>query len=512
MKKIAFIDLGSNSVRFVIIAINEIDNSFKLIHQQKEAIRLSEGLSENNILSPQAMDRALFALRTFSKIAKHMDVYETISVATAAVRLAKNGQAFIKKVYEETGFKLKAITGEDEAKYGYLGVVNTMQFSDFVLFDLGGASIEITLVKNRKIQKIRSFPMGALTLTEKFKPKKELRPQDVLALRKHIQALFAEEDWLKDLSLPLIGIGGTVRNIGKMDQRKRNYPIHKLHNYELSSKAIKDLLEEISTKNLAQRKKVPGLSSERADIIIPGIHIINELLIYTNASSLFVSGCGLREGLFYDYYGKNYLNGKSIRDDVLIDSAENYLATMQLCEFDHVNFVRKLADDLYTQIKPLHKCKERMRKLLDAAAILHDTGKKINYYSHARHSIYIALNAPIYGLSHQEQAICAFIAGFSHGTKSKTPKAFLSSKLLTSADWKRLRKISILLAIAEALDDSYQQSIINIKTKITDDVVTIYIKAKDDYNLGVFSLSAQKIKKQFYKEYKLKLRFEFSLS
>lgn len=511
MKKIAFIDLGSNSVRFVIMGINAIDNSFKLIHQQKEAIRLSEGLNENNELTEEAIKRALFALRTFAKIAKHLDVEETIAVATAAVRLAKNGKDFIAKVYEETGFKINCITGEEEAKYGYLGVINTMDLNDFVLFDLGGASIEITLVKDREIQNTHSFPMGALTLTEKFKHKKELRPQDVEALCKYIRELFAEQKWLKDVNLPLVGIGGTVRNIGKMDQRKRNYPIHKLHNYELSHSALEILLDELSQKNLSQRKKMSGLSAERADIIIPGIHIINELFKYSKGTTLFVSGCGLREGLFYDYYSQKYCEGRNIREDVLIDSAENFLATMQMDYNVHVKFVRDLANKMFTQWQKIHKCDERMRKLLEVAAILHDSGKSVNYYSHAVHSAYVVLNAPIYGLSHQEQAICAFLAGFSHGIKSKIPKGFLNSQLLTNHDWKIIRRVSLILAIAESLDESLEQGIIDINTKISDDIVTLNIDAKEDYNVGLFSLSLQKLRKQFNKEYKRDLVVNFNL-
>lgn len=510
MKKIAFIDLGSNSVRFVIMAIDESNFSYRLIHQQKEAIRLSEGLSDKNILTKAAIARALYALKSFAKIATQIKVDQTIAVATAAVRLAKNGKDFIKQVFKETGFNLNCISGKEEARLGYLGVINTMHLKDFVLFDLGGASIEVTLVKNRKIYKSRSFPMGALTLTEKFKQKKELRPNDIKCLQKYIINFFNEEPWLKQVNLPLVGIGGTVRNIAKIHQRKHNYPIHKLHNYELSSEDITKLLNSISSKTLAERKKIPGLSTERADIIIPGIHIIKELMDYTNSQKLYISGCGLREGLFFDFYGKKYNNGNCLHDDVLIESTENYLYNLNIYDFQHNNFVRQYSKILFDQLAPLHNASPRIKKLLEIAAMLHDAGKAVNYYSHARHSTYITLNAPIYGLTHHEQALCAFIAGFSHGNKSKLQKAFISSKLLSANDWKLVRKIALILAIVEELDESHDQSVLRIQTKIAKDSVQLIIHLSKDRNMPPYTSLMEKLKKQFKKEYKKQLEIKIN--
>ena len=267
-------------------------------------------------------------LKAFAHMAEAMDSLEIYAVATAAVRLAKNGNEFLTLVKERTGIDLECIDGTEEAYLGFLGVVNTIGLRDFILFDLGGASIEVTLVKDRAVKHSVSLPMGALTLTGKFQSGDEMSEKERKNLISHIQDVLSKEKWLKDKQLPLVGIGGTVRNLAKIDQRAHNYPIEKLHNYELSFERLDAIYEDVCTRTLEQRRKISGLSFERADIIVAGTALIRELMLFVDANTIRVSGCGLRDGLFYRYYGRNYMNEDGIVDDILLHSAENVLLNM----------------------------------------------------------------------------------------------------------------------------------------------------------------------------------------
>ena len=221
MKRVALIDLGSNSVRFVISEITE-SGSYRLVYQQKESIRLSEGMWTHQMLMKPAMERAIKTLKALSHMAKAMGVTEIYGIATAAVRLAKNGKQFIAKVLQETSISLRPISGEEEAYLGFLGVVNTIGLDDFIVFDLGGASVEVSLIENRQLKRSVSLPMGALVMTGQFKAGREFTSGEYERMVHHIQTLLHRESWLKDAKLPLIGIGGTARNIAKMDQREKN--------------------------------------------------------------------------------------------------------------------------------------------------------------------------------------------------------------------------------------------------------------------------------------------------
>ena len=145
MEKIAIIDMGSNSIRFLVLEIAD-NRSYTLLYQEKETIRLGVGLAQSGYISADGIKRALNSLKMYRHIMSVMGVNKCLAVATAAVRSAKNGREFLETIKQETHIHMEVITGEREAYLGYLGVINTIRERDFLLFDLGGASIEICLL------------------------------------------------------------------------------------------------------------------------------------------------------------------------------------------------------------------------------------------------------------------------------------------------------------------------------------------------------------------------------
>lgn len=508
MKRVCLIDLGSNSVRFVIAEIED-NGSYHLVYQKKESVRLSEGMWEEHKLTEEAMGRTIDTLKGLSHMAEAMECHDVFAIGTAAVRLASNGEEFIKRVLDETGISIKPISGEEEAYLGYLGVVNTISLDDFILFDLGGASVEITLVQNRELKNSISLPMGALTLTGQFQEGKDITFEELKKLRKHIRQALKDVKWVKNKKLPLVGIGGTARNIAKIDQRSINYPVPRLHNYKIKVGRFQEILEMVMGKSLQERKKISGLSSERADIITAGLTVIEELLHYCGSPNLIVSGCGLREGLFYRYYGNEYGNPGGIIPDVLLHSANNVLAFTRPNDMKHARYIESLTMSLYDALLPVVEHNERYSRLLRVAALLHDTGKQINYYSHARHSAYVIINSGLYGISHREQVIAAFIAAFSHGSNHKFMKTSAYAKLLKEQDKAMIDTYSFLLALAEALDESHEEGVKKVESQVTDDVITLTVHILKDFNVALSEVALSELKKQCKKVFKRKLKVEW---
>lgn len=466
MEHIAIIDLGSNSVRFVIMHI-DTDGTYKLVYQEKKSIRLSEGMINNSMaLTEAAQERALSCMKVYAHMASVHHITHMIAVATAAVRNASNGRDFLMRVRQETKIPLQVITGKQEAELGYRGVVNTINAEDFIMFDLGGASIEISLIRNRQRIESVSLPLGAVTVTEKFHSQKVISSDLKKSMRDYIRQYLHPLGWLKNHSLPIIGVGGTMRNIAKIHQKKIHYAIPKLHNYEIPCTDIFDLCSLICDKNYEERKKIPGLSSERADIIIAGVLIISELVRMTNPTKLIVSGCGLREGLFFHYYGPAYMNGRNYPRDMLLFSVLNYRHTLPLDDDRHSRYVTSLAVSMFDQWKTLHHLLPRDRQLLTASGLLHDTGKLINYYNHAAHSAYMIANAHIFGLSHREQIMCALIAAFHHGYSGKMTRFISYYQVLNAQELTRVRRLSLFLSMAESLDATYEQCVKKLSCSI----------------------------------------------
>ena len=451
MQRIAIIDIGSNSARLVISHIYK-NGAYNMVYNQKEALRLSQKVDGQNLLTEEAFTSTLDTMRSFAHMCKIYQADKTIAVATAAIRNASNGPELVAKVAEQTGIQLHIISGKTEAYISYLGVINTLDVKNGIIFDLGGGSTELILFKNRKILESASLPLGAVNTTGMFNTRNDMPPNVYNDLNAFVMSRLAQYPWLKQSNLPLIGVGGTARTVAKIIQRAKKYPATKIHNYSYPIQTFRSFFNKLCLTNLEQRKKISGLSTERSDIILAGSSIISCLLEATGAKKLITSGCGLREGLFYDYYSKSN-NVPLIAKNILERSREN---TLRLFESDtaHARHITKLALAMFDGWMELHKVRKSYRRLLETAALLHDIGITINFYSHARHSAYMIQNAKLFGLTHKEQIITSAIAGWHNGISKNYFKSRFYKEMLTENNWKLINKLSLLLALAESLDYS----------------------------------------------------------
>lgn len=451
MQRIAIIDIGSNSARLVISHIYK-NGAYNMVYNQKEALRLSQKVDGQNLLTEEAFTSTIDTMRSFAHMCKIYQADKTIAVATAAIRNASNGGELVAKVAELTGIQLHIISGNTEAYISYLGVINTLDVKNGIIFDLGGGSTELILFKNRKILESVSLPLGAVNTTGMFNIRNEMPSNVYNDLNAFIMSRLSQYPWLKQNNLPLIGVGGTARTVAKIIQRAKKYPATKIHNYAYPVQTFRSFFNKLRLTNLEQRKKISGLSAERSDIILAGSSIISCLVEATGAKKLITSGCGLREGLFYDYYSKSN-NVPLIAKNILERSREN---TLRLFESDtgHAHHITKLALAMFDGWMELHKVRKSYRRLLETAALLHDIGITINFYSHARHSAYMIQNAKLFGLTHKEQIITSAIAGWHNGVSKNYFKSRFYKEMLTESNWKLINKLALLLALAESLDYS----------------------------------------------------------
>jgi len=494
-QRIAIIDLGSNSARLIIVEIYK-NRAYNLIYHQKETIRLSQDADKNSQLQPEAMARAMTLLQNFAHICQLQHADKTIAVGTAAIRNAHNGAEFARAVKEKTGITIKIISGETEAKLGYIGAINTLNVTDAVLFDLGGGSTELTLIKNRKAEKFISLPFGAVTLTERFNLQNKATEAQLANLDTFIVQELDKIPWLKNLGIPLIGIGGTARGIAKMEQKRKNYPLLKLHNYRTSSLAFHSLWQDVKGMSCEQRRKIPGLSNDRADIILSGLSIVKNLFATIQSTQLIISSCGVREGLFLQYYLAQ--NGQpDILTNPLVQSTHNTLLSYN-GHVTHAYHVAKLANYLFDDWQQILNLNPDDRILLHVAAILHDIGISINYYDHARHSAYLVENARLFGLSHREQIMTSLIAGWHHSSSAKHAFNKIYNEFLDEGNWQTARKLALLLAIAESLDTTQMSLVEKVTTTLINKQAQLTITTQEAIPLEL--LAIKKHSKWFKKE------------
>ena len=216
MKNIGVIDIGSNSMRLVIIEIGK-KNYFRIIDEVKETVRLGMDMTTDGQLNPIRMDKAVSTLSNFKSLCEGLGDCNIFPVATEAVRRASNQKEFLQLVKSTLNMEIRVLTGVEEAYYDYFGVLNSMDFSNCLIMDIGGASTELIWVKNKTKKEAISLPFGAINITDQFKLTERMTSSTETELHKYLMAQFKKVAWLEGgKNLPVIGVGGTVRNIGKI--------------------------------------------------------------------------------------------------------------------------------------------------------------------------------------------------------------------------------------------------------------------------------------------------------
>ncbi|MEJ6400049.1 Ppx/GppA family phosphatase [Nicoliella lavandulae] len=313
MEHYAVIDLGSNSARLAVTKIMD-DGTFENVVERKEAVRLSENMGPEKVLKQPAIDRTINALKSFKENFEDLPNVTVKAVATAATRMATNQKDFLAEVKAETGIDLEVIPGTKEAYYDYLGVINSLPIVNGIIMDTGGASTELILVQNKRIINLISLPIGSVTLSESDVIEDRPSAGQMYKVFDQLNEIYNNIWWLyRGTNLPIIGLGGSNRTLAKI--KRRNDPDRKhwddIHGFHLSAQEVKDIFLKIIDSTLEERKNIPGLSKERADIIVGGLAPAMSLIWRLNSDRMIFSKQGLRFGVLYEHISELRNNGKS---------------------------------------------------------------------------------------------------------------------------------------------------------------------------------------------------------
>lgn len=498
--RIGIIDLGSNSARLMIAQYTP-GVAFKVTDEVSRRVRLSEGMAAENTLHPTAMDRALDTLQMFHAFCTAQGITHIIPVATAAVRDAANGPAFLARVQAETGLTFHLLSGEEEAYFGTLGVINSLGLRDGLVIDIGGGSAEVSRVRDGGFTQGTTVPLGAVRLTELYMNSDPIKSSEVKRLTDHIDSTFEKLSWMElGVDEQFAGLGGTIRALVRIDREMSGYPLGLVHGYELKLGRLEKLIDRLRILPVSERtRKVPGLAADRADIILPGAMVVAGALRRAGADRLVVCGQGLREGLLYREFLRP-ANPPLIRN--LREFSVLNVARLYGYEQAHTKHVAWLALALFDQLAHLHGYGTLEREYLWAAAQLHDIGTVVDYYDHHKHSAYIILSAGLPGYSHRETVLIAQLC-LSHRKGRPNPGQY--DRLLKAGDAKRISRLAALLRLAEYLDRSRAQAVTGLQVTASDKRVRLQITAQSPVEARVEVWEAQRNAELFEEAFECKL-------
>jgi exopolyphosphatase/guanosine-5'-triphosphate,3'-diphosphate pyrophosphatase len=349
--RIAVIDVGSNSIRLVVY--DGLSRCPAYFYNEKVMAGLGEGIHETGMLSPRGRARALRGLRRFAAVVRLMQVGGLCTVATAAVRDARDGPDFVRQVREETGLELQVASGRREAELSAKGVLLGWPRGDGIVCDMGGASMEFARLTNGVIGDCATSGLGPLKLAG-LKGERLLDrhiTDELTALRRAVPG-----DVRK-----LYLVGGSFRAIARIDMERRNYPLKVIHEYRLERESLKETADWLARATPADLKAFPEVSSGRVSLLPLAGRVLHRVVAALEPGSVSVSSYGIREGMLYE------LMPESLRaKDPLLESARQAeQANARLPGFGEM---------LFTWLRPLLGDRHPNDfRLYQAACFLHDT-------------------------------------------------------------------------------------------------------------------------------------------
>lgn len=517
-RTIAAIDLGTNSLHMVVVRIEPTLPAFSIIAREKETVRLGDRDIKTGDLKPEVISRAIAALKRFQEIAKTFDAETTIAVATSAVREAPNGRDFLQRVEEEVGLSVDLISGQEEARRIYLGVVSGMEFNNHphIIIDIGGGSTELILGDSREERVLTSTKIGAVRLTGELISTDPISNEEFQYLQAYARGMLerAAEEIQTNLSLEehprLVGTSGTVETLVAIHAREKlGYLPSTLNGYEISLKDLQTWVSRLRKMSNVERAAIASMPEKRSEVILAGAVILQEAMTLLGVEELVVCERSLREGVIVDWmlahgFIENRLSYQStVRERSVLKTAKKYNVNLE-----HTDRIALFALSIFDQVRgTLHNWGSEERQLLWAAAMLHNCGHYVSHSSHHKHSYYLIRNGELLGYNETEIEIIANIARYHR--KSPPKKKHENYRNLISKTHKQIvNQLSAILRLAVALDRRQIGAIARVQCEYIAEKKELYLKlypSRTDDNCALELWSLDYKKDVFEEEFGVKL-------
>jgi exopolyphosphatase/guanosine-5'-triphosphate,3'-diphosphate pyrophosphatase len=485
--RLGAIDIGSNSVRLMVVEVLR-GGAYRILDEEREPTRLGRSVSSLGRLDDDSIDRTVQALRTFKQIAAGYQVSALRTIATCAVREARNGPEFCRRVREEVGLEVEVIPGDREARLAFSSVQHAFDLSgkNAIVADIGGGSTEIIFATGGLIESIFSTPLGAVRLTEQFGLGEQAAPADLARLADEVASCLKKRT-TRPLFAPhfMVGSGGTFTTLAELMMAAKKQVDIPVAGYKVSQAEVRHLLDRLAKMPLRARRSMAGMTPDRADIILAGLTIIDALLTRFRVNTLVIHTRGVRDGLVREMID-DLLGGAATADTdpTHRDEAIERLAAACSGELEHGRQVARLAGRIYEQLTEPLALVPGDRLLLEIAARLQDVGYVINYDQHHKHSYHLIRNSRLPGIRAHDLELVANVARYHRGAHPKRKHENLAR--ISAEDQQRVQRMAAILRLAGGLDRSRSQLVRDVLASVSDDGVVLDVVADEEPQVDVW--------------------------
>jgi exopolyphosphatase/guanosine-5'-triphosphate,3'-diphosphate pyrophosphatase len=463
--RLAAIDVGTNTVRLVVAEV-DVDGTYRILDEEREAARLGQRLAQTGRLSAESIERALAAIGKMKAIADGFQVSELRAVATSAVREATNGRAFIREAMRRHKIKIEVISGEEEAQLAFRSAARhfSLENRSTALVDIGGGSLEVILTAGTVVDQMYSLPLGAVRVTEQFIRSDQLRPKQWKKLKRAIDRELRHSIRRPPFSTEtMIGSGGSFTALAHMAKWQREGRHGSVQGDMLTRADIVHLLDRLRETPLEARRQIPGLSADRADIIVAGAAVIARLTKLLGVRQVLVNERGIRDGILLQMIAA--LPGQSFARPEPADRLEWVRVFARKCRSNelHCEHVARLAGQVFDGMQAAYELPAWSRELLQAAALLHDIGYIINHSKHHKHAYHLIMHGDLPGFSPHEIELIANVARYHR--RAFPRKWHPNLRHLEKADRRLIAKLAGILRLADGLDRAHSRLVTGVRTE-----------------------------------------------
>jgi exopolyphosphatase / guanosine-5'-triphosphate,3'-diphosphate pyrophosphatase len=459
---LAAIDIGTNSLHMVVVEIKPELPAFSVIAREKDTVRLGDRDPVTGNLDAEIMENAIAALDRYQTIAKSLGAQEVIAVATSATREAPNGREFIDRIDREIGLKVDLISGVEEARRIYLGVLSGLEFNNIprISIDIGGGSTEMILGDSEEPRTLSSTKIGAVRLTGELVTTDPISDKEFIYLQAYIcgqleRPIEEIKANLKPGETPqMVGTSGTIETACMVIAREKTGVLpSRLHGFQLQRRDVEQLIQKLRRMNVIDRAQVPGLSERRAEIILPGLMVLLHAMTALKMESLLLCERSLREGVIVDWMLAHGL----VEDQLRYQSSIKERSTLKIADkygvdIRHGQKVAELAVGIFNFMgtENLHSHPVDAQRYLWSAAILHNSGHFVSHSAHHKHSYYLIRYGELLGYNELEIEIIANLARYHRKTMPK--KKHENYQILSRENRLLVSQLGAILRVAIALD------------------------------------------------------------
>ncbi len=481
MEKVGLVYINGNIHRLVLLELE--GTYFNVFEDITENIRLNDDISSGALIKAGKVKESLNVLKMFRKICDNYEITKIIAVSSSFILTTKNQKSYFEEIYNNTGLNFIIMQPEDELKMIYSGVINSVDVPKGLIINLSQTETNLILYNRRNIINSKTLPFGTHNLCEKLK----IEPSSPEAVTKMVEFVKKEIEKVEILSnvdseTAFVGAGSVFSTLGKLARKSTHYSLDIENNYILETPIFEKVFSVIKELGLDKTKKLKGISEDSVDSLLSGLCIIKAINEVLNINQISISGDTLREGLIYSYIAIE-ANDKPF-SDMLGYSLEN-IRTFKDQKYSNTAHVYNLAVILFKQLKVIHKLPRMYIKALRIAASMYDCGKRICFDNHEKYGFNVILNSTLNGVSHKDVLLAAFTSLCQNPDNLNLSDWIKYKDLLNEEDMEAVKKMGVIIKLADQLDKSKKGNVIDVCCDILGDSVILktVVKGNADFEI-----------------------------